>query len=178
MPPARRSTRRRATANDEVIGLEPDIPGLVPRPDPTKLTTEAVERATEAFERTTGALGERLDARFEALEQATRILAESTESERLHLREIAELRVAHLKELHDNKIAALAELGEERMVRLDERKESGEVGLAAALSAAEKAVEKQELKVEDGSTTDRTARRVREGPLQSQGDGGGTGEPL
>ena len=52
-----------------------NVGDLVPRPDPTRLTTEAVSRVTEQFERELGALRELLETRLMAMDTATELLA-------------------------------------------------------------------------------------------------------
>jgi hypothetical protein len=57
-------------------------PDLVPRPDPTRLTNEAIDRVTGQYRREISQLKELLDERFRAQERATE-LAVQTIKERL-----------------------------------------------------------------------------------------------
>jgi hypothetical protein len=124
---------------------------LVPRPDPTLLTTEAlnreVSRLEEAIRRETYALKEILGGRMDAADQATLLRLETMQATPEAIRR----QVSHLEVLHDEKFKALRDLTLERFnsinnqfaerdIRTDQASRASSEALAAALQAAKELV--------------------------------------
>jgi hypothetical protein len=133
------------------------IPGSVPTPDPTRLTTDAVNAATAQWRRDLAGMKDLVDTRLEAMDTATElhqnIAAEVTGR--------AERQLAALKELVESELAAHARFNEseravllekfksielqftERDVRTEQASRSSADALAAALQAAKELVNAQ-----------------------------------
>lgn len=96
-------------------GIASDVPGSVPRPDPTNLTTEALRRDINASEAVS-------DERFQAIKNAIKV-------EKKHAREVAELngRIIDLQ-------FALRDTAAEKLAAADQK------AIAAALQAAKEQV--------------------------------------
>lgn len=89
-------------------------PSGFPLTDPTKLTTEAVNRATDNWRRELGAAVEILTTRLAGMDTATKINAEriaeipeAADAQREHLRQDIDRQVLGLRELHDGRLDSL-----------------------------------------------------------------------
>ena len=91
---------------------------LVPRPDPTKLTTEAVERATTAYRRDLAALRELFETRLGGMDKATELLAAT---------------VGKVPSETDKAISGMKELIDTRLIAMDKANELLATSLAADL---------------------------------------------
>lgn len=90
---------------------------LMPIPDPTKLTTEAVARATDQFQRQIFGLREILEARLDAMDETMSRHLEFASG----IREQTERLVAHLQTLQDEKFISIDSKFDERNVWLHEK---------------------------------------------------------
>lgn len=122
---------------------EPDTKNWIPRPDPTLLTTQMLEREVkslrEILESSMAGRKSEVNARFDGMDKAIRLLQESDKD---HVNAIGS-QIACLKELHEEKFAGVQTQFMEREVRGDKTAEQNKAALDAALQAAEKAVGKQ-----------------------------------
>jgi len=113
--------------------LRPAADGsLMPVPDPTTLTTEAVDRATAQWHRELAAQREILETRLDAMDRATLLRLEMINGAPAKTQE----EVRHLRELLEQR----ADLSD-RAVRL--AADESRVSLTAALDAAKEAVKEQ-----------------------------------
>jgi len=131
-------------------------PGNVPVPDPTTLTTEAVDRATAQYRRELASLRELIGHEIEALRGTLTARLDATdESAGLRLAAIAEVRpqterqINHLRELVDEKFAGIALQFLERDTRSEQEKKAAKEALDAALLAQKESVSQQN----DANTT-------------------------
>jgi hypothetical protein len=130
--------------------------GTVPVPDPTKLTTDAVNAATaqwrrdlvelkDAIAHQIGAVSGTLTARLDAMDEAGGLrLAALAE-----VRPQTERQINHLRELHDERFRAIAQQFAERDVRGEQEKKAAKEALDAALLAQKESVSQQN----DANTT-------------------------
>lgn len=105
-----------------------------PIPDPTILTTQALEKSLAA-------LKELLQTRLASMDEATRILqarADKVPSD-------VDVAVINLKNLHSEKFASIEKQFEERDVRTKQLADASTTAINAALQAAEKAVANQNI---------------------------------
>jgi hypothetical protein len=127
---------------------------MVPVPDPTVLTQQAVDRAISAYR-------EVVDTRIEGMDQATRLIAAelvkiekaSDESHRRiwdnHVRgmvaerEFILARLSNVAEVSDERFAAIATQFGERDTRTEQAAQESRISLDAALAAAKEAVSEQ-----------------------------------
>jgi hypothetical protein len=123
---------------------------LVPRPDPTKLTTDAVQAATAQWRRDLDAMREllireiaaecgTLSARLDAMDEANALRLET-------LREVrpqTERQINHLKELHSEKFRGIEKQFDERDKRTEQAATASDNALKAALEAAKELVGQQ-----------------------------------
>lgn len=126
-------------------------PGSTPVPDPTTLTTEAVERATDQFRRELADALKTVSARFTALEEAAalRLAAVATTSAQIE-RDI-EQAINHVRELDDVKFAAIKQQFQERDIRAEQGAIAGKQALDAALQAAKELVGQQNKAASDAA---------------------------
>jgi hypothetical protein len=120
--------------------------GSVPVPDPTKLTTDAVNAATEQWRRDlleaehlSAAKREAITARIDAMEKATEIRLKSAEG----IPERTALLVGNLEVLHDEKFRSIDLQFRERDIRTDQAATASKQALDAALLAAKELVGQQ-----------------------------------
>lgn len=105
---------------------------LVPRPDPTLLTTQQLLREMSA-------LKELLFTRLEGMDRATDLLhANFTQ-----VPSDVDRAVTHLKDLHDERFTSIETQFRERDVRVEQTARDTKVAVDAALQAAEKAANAQ-----------------------------------
>jgi hypothetical protein len=113
---------------------------LVPRPDPTALTTAQLLRELAS-------LREVLTARLDAMDQATRLLAETVN----RTPTVVQTAISHLKELHEERFRSTEQVSQtrlngieqqfaERDVRTEQASIATDSALKAALQAAKEAV--------------------------------------
>lgn len=128
---------------------------VVPRPDPTTLTTAAVERALDGYR-------EVVDIRLAAMDKATELVARDSariaaaqETNRELLRNDVERQLAALREFILTKIDSAERVGSERFAgistqfaerdtRLEQTDRERRISLDAALAAAKEAVAEQQ----------------------------------
>jgi hypothetical protein len=134
---------------------EDRVPGdLVPRPDPTVLTTQLVDRALAAYR-------EVVETRLRGMDRATELVAENVaktgvDSDRKveHLREDVDRHLVALREWLVGQVANVSDVSGERFSAIDTRFEERDartaqaaddsrISLDAALAAAKEAVSEQ-----------------------------------
>jgi hypothetical protein len=133
----------------------------LPVPDPTRLTTQAVDRAIRDFEKLSEARGLVTDTRLNAMDQATKLVAADvarilavTESATTHLREDVDRQQNALREFLISYIDRVADVSSEKFAGIDTRflerdartaqaAEESRISLDAALAAAKEAVSEQ-----------------------------------
>lgn len=130
----------------EVAGVgyrQDEASDLVPRPDPTTLTTQLVDRALAAFR-------EVMETRLAALDEATRLAAEKVDeipvraaAQRDILRLDLERLIKAERELQVHDLAALDRIMLEKFDGIDKRFLESKEALAAALAAQKEAVAAQ-----------------------------------
>jgi hypothetical protein len=126
----------------------------LPVPDPTKLTTELVDRALGAFR-------EVMEARLDAMDRATRLVADdvarydsAAAERREHLREDFDRQTKALREYILSVIKNVGDIGLEKFAAIDTRfaerdtrteqaAQESRISLDAALAAAKEAVSEQ-----------------------------------
>lgn len=123
--------------------------GWTPVPDPTKLTTDAVNLATTQTRRELATLREIIEARLDAMDKATDLrlghIIATPDVFRLEIREA----IAHLKALHEERFSAIQQQFTERDVRGEQEKKASKEALDAALLAQKESVSQQN----DANTT-------------------------
>jgi hypothetical protein len=117
-----------------------DLPGLVPRPDPTVLTTAALLREIDKLRTecltADQALEDALGARLNAMDTATLLRLEAVGG----IREQTERQIKHLERLHNERFESIALQFQERDIRTDQSARASSEALAAALQAAKELV--------------------------------------
>ena len=120
---------------------DPHNPGeLLPRPDPTRLTTDQLRRELSA-------LREILTARLDAMDRATQLLDETVN----RTPTVIQTAISHLKELHEERFRSTEQVSvtrlngieqqfAERDVRTEQASIATDSALKAALQAAKEAV--------------------------------------
>lgn len=118
---------------------------ILPRPDPTRLTTDQLRRELAS-------LREILTARIDAMDRATELLSETVnrtptviQTEISHVRELIQEKLSSLGGRAEEKFNSIDLQFAERDVRTTQTATASEQALAAALQAAAKASEKSEL---------------------------------
>lgn len=106
--------------------------GWVPVPDPTTLTTEAVEKATTQYRRELDQLRELIEARLDSMDRA----AEAHLKDMGQLRRQIEEKIIHLGELCEEKFTGIDRRFDDRDARAAAHQENGEKALVAALESA------------------------------------------
>jgi hypothetical protein len=121
--------------------------GWVPSPDPTKLTTDAVNAATAQWRRDLDGMrdliAQQIDAKCGALVARLDAMDEATALRLDAVREVrpqTERQINHLKELHGARFDAIAQQFAERDIRTDHSATTTKEALAAALQAAKELV--------------------------------------
>lgn len=131
--------------------------GSVPVPDPTKLTTDAVNAATSQWRRDLASVREIIETRFDAMDKAVVLRLAQIDAapammreEITHLRELVRERFDSVerqftaeRELGDQKFTAVNTRFEERDDRSRQAAIESRVSLDAALAAAKEAVSEQ-----------------------------------
>jgi hypothetical protein len=102
-----------------------DIGELLPRPDPTRLTTDQLRRELSA-------LREILTARLDAMDRATSLLDATVN----RTPTIIQTEISHVRELMNEKFTAVEQRFHERDVRFDQQNQANAAALDAALRAA------------------------------------------
>jgi hypothetical protein len=122
----------------------------VPRPDPTKLTTDAVTAATDQFRRELSSVRDLLEHHIDNGDDTLRARIDAMqESDALRLDSIKDVRPAterlinHLRELHDERFAGIARQFVERDARMEMASRAAKEALDAALQAAKELVGQQ-----------------------------------
>jgi hypothetical protein len=123
---------------------DPHDPGeLLPRPDPTRLTTDQLRRELSA-------LREILTARLDAMDVATRLLSETVnrtptqiQTEIMHVRELMTEKLGSLGGAADEKFNSISQQFRERDTRTDQAAKASKEALDAALLAAKELVSQQ-----------------------------------
>jgi hypothetical protein len=116
---------------------------LVPRPDPTVLTTAALAMAVsslrEYFQASHDGMKELFLARFTSMDKAIALLQTITD------RQPAEVdsKITNLRTLHEEKFDSIQTQFRERDVRTETQQRDGKVAVDAALQAAKEAVGEQ-----------------------------------
>lgn len=120
---------------------------LVPRPDPTVLTTQQLNTAIEGLLRDVAALREVLEAkidgqqqlseaRFEGMDKAIELLQVITDRQPLDV----DKKIINLQRLHEEKFDSIQVQFKERDVRTEQSARDSKVAVDAALQAAKEAV--------------------------------------
>jgi len=119
------------------------VDGLVPRPDPTLLTTAQLTRETAALhallDAESGGRAAVLNGRIDAVERAgvlLQVIADRTPAQ-------IDDKVANLKTLHDERFRSIQLQFDERDVRTEQTSRDSKVAVDAALQAAKEAVGEQ-----------------------------------
>jgi hypothetical protein len=121
------------------VSETPEGAGWVPRPDPTKLTTDAVNAATAQWQRELAATRELLETRLTGMDQATKLLSETVN----RTPTVIQTEISHQRELTDEKFASVDQRFDERDVRSDQAARASKEALDAALLAAKELVSQQ-----------------------------------
>jgi hypothetical protein len=117
--------------------------GSVPVPDPTTLTTEAVDRATAQWERDLSLMRTIIETRLAAADTATVLRMDATEKALSGLREVVMSRIGFVEAVSNERFAAIATQFAERDTRTVLAADESRVSLKAALDAAKEAVSEQ-----------------------------------
>jgi hypothetical protein len=113
--------------------------GWTPVPDPTKLTTDAVNLATTQMRRELNTLREILEARIIAGESDSALQLEGLRTVRPEI----ERSIGHLQDLHDEKFKSVELQFRERDVRAEQAAVASKQALDAALTSAKELVGQQ-----------------------------------
>lgn len=113
--------------------------GWTPVPDPTKLTTDAVNLATTQMRRELATLREIIEARILAGEHDGHLQLEGLRSVRPEI----ERQIKHLRELHAERFSSIELQFKERDVRTEQAATASQQALNAALLAAKELVGQQ-----------------------------------
>ena len=117
--------------------------GSVPVPDPTVLTTQALQREIDSLrERTTHdnqLLRELIEARLDGNDAAVALLHTATDK----IPAAIASSISNLRELHEEKFASIAIQFKERDVRADQTSRDSKVAVDAALKAQQEAFAEQ-----------------------------------
>jgi hypothetical protein len=122
-------------------GSDPrEQPGFwTPRPDPTVLTTDAVERATAQFRREMQQLRELIETRLDCADAALANHLREMETVRHQIEE----KITHLRELAEEKFDSIDRRFDDRDARAGDAARAGKEALAAALESARQLTELQ-----------------------------------
>jgi hypothetical protein len=122
-------------------GSDPrEQPGFwTPRPDPTVLTTDAVERATAQFRREIQQLRELIETRLDCADAALANHLREMEAVRRQIEE----KITHLRELAEEKFDSIDRRFDDRDARAGDAARAGKEALAAALESARQLTELQ-----------------------------------
>lgn len=106
--------------------------GSVPVPDPTKLTTDAVNAAMAQVRRDLDTQKQIIEARLDAMDTATKLLAETVNRTPTEIQR----EVGHLRELHETRFDSIGQQFAERDERMAQQTNASAAALKAALDAA------------------------------------------
>jgi hypothetical protein len=116
---------------------------LLPRPDPTRLTTDQLRRELLS-------LREIIETRLAAMDRATELLDATVnrtptiiQTEIKHVRELIDEKFTSMRGLSDTRLAAIDQQFAERDIRTSQAAQASAQALAAALQAAKEAVFEQ-----------------------------------
>lgn len=121
---------RPADADDTESGT------VVPRPDPTLLTTQQLLREMGALREVIGLTEQALHARMEAMDKAIVLLQTIID----RLPRMMEEKIDALQRVHEEKFKSIGTQFQERDTRTDKMAEATSTAIAAALQAAKEAV--------------------------------------
>jgi hypothetical protein len=123
---------------------------LVPRPDPTKLTTEAVDKATVQYRRELATLREIIETRLAGLDEDRRHLWDfvngwptHAEADHRQLEEEAVRRLAAEREFILAQLAIVSSVMTEKFAAVDGQFSASKIAVDAALTAQKEAVGEQ-----------------------------------
>lgn len=121
------------------------MPGLVPRPDPTLLTTQQLLRELgllrDELTREIGHIRDGAATRMNAMDAATTLQLDALQE----VRPQTQRQIGHLKELLEEKFASVYRMFDERDVRTNQASEASKQALDAALAAAKELVNAQAI---------------------------------
>ncbi len=117
--------------------------GSTPVPDPTKLTTAAVDRAVAQWHRDITAVREIIEARLDASDAATVLRLSVVEQHHESMREVITAQIRHVEAVSNERFANIATQFAERDTRTVLAADESRVSLKAALDAAKEAVSEQ-----------------------------------
>lgn len=124
--------------------VQPAAFGSVPIPDPTKLTTEALEKSVaslrELQDTKVDALRDKLETRMAEQEKAVVLLRQFIDQ----IPSIIMAKIDTLRTLHQEKFESVATQFRERDTRMEQTSKDNKVAVDAAFSAQTKAIEKAE----------------------------------
>ena len=110
-----------------------------PIPDPTELTTDAVNAATAQYHRELAALREILETRLDAMDKAASFLDQTVN----RTPTVIQTAIANVREVYDERFKSVAQQFAERDVRTEQAAKGGKEALDAALLAAKELVAQQ-----------------------------------
>lgn len=116
------------------------LPNLVPRPDPTLLTTQQLNAAVMGlqtqFQRDVASLERIITVRLDGMQQATELLQAAADK----MPSEVDIKVAHLQNLHAERFNSIALQFAERDTRIEQSSKDSKTAVDAALQAAKEAV--------------------------------------
>ena len=145
---------RSADENNDYLPRQQD--SNIPVPDPTRLTTQLVDRALAAFREVMETRLSSIDRATELSTKAVEAIPELADRQREHaridiaraaesLREILEEKIGNVSDVTAEKFRGIDKRFEERDERVNQAAQESRISLDAALSAAKEAVEKQQV---------------------------------
>ena len=114
------------------MAADEPLRGSVPVPDPTKLTTDAVNAATAQYRRELAAAIQIIEARLDAMDKATQLLAETVN----RTPTVIQSEVGHLREVINARFEGIETLHRMELTERDKRASQGATASADALKAA------------------------------------------
>jgi len=125
-------------------GFASTPPGTTPVPDPTELTTQAVDRASEQWLRTLTDLREIITTRISAMDTATTVRFETIVDMFHSQREIILSRVEVVETIAQERFGAIETQFKERDTRSERESRDNKVAVDAAFAAQKEAAAKQD----------------------------------
>lgn len=116
---------------------------ITPSPDPTRLTSDAVNAATAQWRRDLASLREIVVTRLDAMDQATRLQVVQLEQQLLALREFLLGEIRKDAAVSVERFGAVDNRFAERDTRTEQAAQESRISLDAALAAAKEAVSEQ-----------------------------------
>lgn len=127
-----------------------------PIPDPTRLTTDAVDKSVVQLRLDIDSHTNALKTRLDGIDEATRLrleglklAAENVDKNIQHLKELHSTSIAHLKELHSQSIDSLKELHAARFHEVQTQFDEKDKALNAALQASKESSEEAKKTFKD-----------------------------